>query len=152
MTPAIFLLLFVSSDVKLDDAQKAALTKKYPGTEIVAGCSGEFFGKKTDVVVAIFSNEESNIKVIWIGAKNALRELESIPQTGDNKTLELSCMPPAEAEAHQQTLAGNKDIHNFLKPPKGSGLLCYFTDAVSAKCWSTETKTGAIIEVGGWEI
>lgn len=145
-------LLLAADQIQVEDAYRAAYAKKFPGQEIVAACKGSVLGKKTPAAaIVLFDPNETKFRVTWIAEKNEIKELETVPQSGDKKTLELRCMPAEEAAAHAATIAKNTAMNSFLKVPKGSGLFCYAEDEVTTKCFGIEEKTGALIEAGGWE-
>lgn len=147
----LWMLLVAAEPAKVDDAQRAALLKKFPEHEIAGNCSAKGLGKPGDAAIALYDKTGSRFRITWTPVKGEIKEVDTVPQSGAKTTFELRCMDADEALQHVQSLSTQSSVHSYLKVPKGASLLCYFSDELSGKCWAMDAKTGALVEVGGWD-
>jgi hypothetical protein len=126
------------------------LAKNYPNQKIVNWCSGNFAGKATDAIAVLRNQAKKQFLVVWVMSGD-IQELDTVAQTDSSSEFELQCLNPKDAKELQDTLQHSEGINSSVEIPKGSGAVCYFTDATVANCWSLNRASGRLVRVGAWE-
>lgn len=148
MKHLIFLVLLFTVQPAL--AGSSSSLNKELGRVTVASCSGSFLGLNDESVVVTFDKASSSYKILWIDVKKQETVLSTIKKYNDEK-FELQCMATKEASDTKKSLAKSEGVHDFLEFAAGNGLLCYFTDETTAKCWTYDKKKKSLVDAGGWQ-
>jgi len=116
----------------------------------VATCNGSFLGLAKDQIDVNLDPETNSYRVLWKRENGTTAELDQVSKIGA-APFQIQCMNSKEAGKFKQAAQGSGGIHSFLKFPKESGVLCYFTDNENAKCWAFNKKKNKMVAAGGWQ-
>ena len=143
----IFAGLLTASYLPVHATSSSVLLKKYPRHSVAASCSANFLNRPDQEIVVVL--HETTYRVLLVGKNEEIKEIDSLPKRSNEK-FEIQCMSSKEATEHKKVTEGSEGVHSFLKFPKGNGILCYFIDETTAKCWTNKNNTD-LVEAGGWQ-
>ncbi len=117
----------------------------------VVSCDGSYLDNKNYKFVVHFNKKKNFYEVFWTDKINKTMTLvDSVAKTNISK-IELNCFNAKQAQEHKQALQNSEIIHNFLNFKKGQGLICYFIDDTTSRCWTAKKNSKVLLSAGGWQ-